>query len=46
MIRVYQEGSRLPFDGDASHANAVRLKISSRVLNLARVVKDSDEPNH
>ena len=45
IIRVYQEGSRLRFDVDASHASAVRLKISSRVLNLARVVKDSDAPN-
>ena len=46
IIRVYREGSRLRFDVDASHASAVRLKISSRVLNLARVVKDSDAPNH
>ncbi len=46
IIRVYQQGSRLRFDVDASHANAVRLKISSRVLNLARVVKDSHAPNH
>ena len=45
IIRMYQEGSRLRFDVDASHASAVRLKISSRVLNLARVVKDSDAPN-
>ena len=43
---MYQEGSRLRFDVDASHASAVRLKISPRVLNLARVVKDSDAPNH
>jgi YfiR/HmsC-like len=46
IIRVYQEGSRLRFDVDVSHATSVRLKISSRVLNLARLVKDSDAPNH
>jgi hypothetical protein len=46
IIRLYQEGSRLRFDVDASHATAVRLKISSRVLKLARLVKDSDAPNH
>jgi hypothetical protein len=46
IIRVYPEGSRLRFDVDVSHASAVRLKISSRVLNLARLVKDSDAPNH
>jgi hypothetical protein len=46
IIRLYPEGSRLRFDVDVSHATAVRLKISSRVLNLARLVKDSDAPNH
>ena len=46
IIRVYQEGNRLRFDVDVSHASAVRLKISSRVLNLARLVKDADTPNH
>jgi YfiR/HmsC-like len=46
IIRLYPEGSRLRFDVDVSHATAVRLKISSRVLNLARLVKDSDAPNY
>jgi hypothetical protein len=45
IIRVYQEGSRLRFDVDVSRATSVRLKISSRVLNLARLVKDTDAPN-
>jgi hypothetical protein len=46
IIRLYQEGSRLRFDVDVSRATAVRLKISSRVLKLARLVKDADASNH
>jgi hypothetical protein len=46
IIRLYQEGSRLRFDVDVSRASSVRLKISSRVLKLARLVKDADAPNH
>jgi YfiR/HmsC-like len=46
IIRVYQEGNRLRFEVDVTRASSVRLKISSRVLNLARLVKDADAPNH
>jgi hypothetical protein len=46
IIRLYQEGSRLRFDVDVSRATALRLKISSRVLKLARLVKDADASNH
>ena len=45
IIRVYPDGNRLKFEVDIAHATSVRLKISSRVLDLARVVRDSDAPN-
>jgi hypothetical protein len=45
IIRVYPESNRLRFEVDMAHATSVRLKISSRVLNLARLVRDSDAPN-
>jgi hypothetical protein len=43
IIRIYDDDSgHLRFEIDAGHANRVRLKISSRVLKLARIVGNGD----
>jgi hypothetical protein len=42
IIRVYSEGNRLRFEVNMTHASGVRLKISSRVLDLARLVRNPD----
>jgi hypothetical protein len=42
IIRVYPEGNRLRFEVNMTHALGVRLKISSRVLDLARLVRHPD----
>ena len=42
IIRIYDDSGHLRFEIDAAHANRVRLKISSRVLNLARIVRNGD----
>ena len=45
IIRVYASGKRLKFEVDVAHAIRVRLKISSRVLDIPRLAKDSDASN-
>jgi hypothetical protein len=44
IIRMYSENDRLRFEVDVDRATSVRLKISSRVLNLARIPRDADAP--
>jgi YfiR/HmsC-like len=42
IIRLFDDSGHLRFEIDAAHASRVRLKISSRVLNLARIVGIGD----
>lgn len=42
MIRIFTEQGRLRFEVDQRHASMARLRISSRVLRLARLVRESD----
>jgi sugar (pentulose or hexulose) kinase len=42
IIRLFDDSGHLRFEIDAPHASRVRLKISSRVLNLARIVGNGD----
>jgi hypothetical protein len=43
MIRVYPDRGQLRFEVDLARAKGARLKISSRVLNLARIVRDGND---
>ncbi len=43
IIRLSFSGGRVKFDIDVGHAERARLKISSKVLTLARVVRDGRE---
>jgi hypothetical protein len=42
IIRIYSDDGHVRFEIDAAHATQVRLKISSRVLGLARIVRNED----
>ena len=43
IIRLSFVGARVKFDIDVGHAERARLKISSKVLKLARLVRDGRE---
>ncbi len=43
IIRLSFRGARVKFDIDVGHADRARLKISSKVLTLARLVRDGHE---
>lgn len=46
MIRLYAEGERMRFEVHLGHAADARLRISSRVLNLASSVREPDAERH
>ena len=44
MIEFFMESGRLRFAINADTVNRSRLKVSSRVLGLAKIVRDQDTP--
>jgi hypothetical protein len=46
MIRLFAERDRMRFEVHLGHASAAHLRISSRVLRLARLVRESDAAKH
>ncbi len=42
IIRLFEEHGHLRFEVDAARAGAAHIRISSRVLNLARIVRNTE----